>query len=348
MTTDWFLQPTKTYDRDHIETARQRQDQLTKPPGSLGALETVAVRLCGLLGPSPQLEHVSITVFAADHGVAVEGVSAFPQVVTGEMVRNFSCGGAAISVLARYLKATLEVVNLGTVNDPGVIPGVVDAKINPQTGNLARGAAMTDEQLRSALMAGHDAISRVAQRNASLFIGGDMGIGNTTSATALGCAYLKLAASELVGPGTGLDSRGIARKTAIIDQALRLHQAEFEDPLGILRCLGGFEIAGLAGAYIASAQAGIPILIDGFISTAAALAAVKINPGTLHWMLLSHTSAEPGHRRLVDALGLRPLIDLQMRLGEGSGAAVTVPLLEMACRLHNEMATFDEAGVSEA
>ena len=206
---------------------------------------------------------------------------------------------------------------------------------------------MTEQQLNAALDAGRSAVARCLENGAELFIGGDMGIANTTSATAIGCALLGSAPDKLVGPGTGLDHQGVAYKAKIIEQALNYHREVLDDPMRVLGCLGGFEIAALVGAYISAAQKGLPIVVDGFIASSAALTAIKINPDVAKWMFLSHRSAEPGHRMLCEAIGLEPLVDLGMRLGEGSGAAVTVPLLRMACQLHNEMATFSEAEVSE-
>ena len=330
------------------EAARARQRQLTKPPGSLGALEDAAVELAALQGSvQPALERIWIGVFAADHGVAAEAVSAFPQAVTGEMVRNFARGGAAISVLARRLGATLEVVQLGTVNDPGPLPGVVRATIAASTANFCEAPAMDATQLRQALDAGAGSLARAAAAGTQAFIGGEMGIANTTAATALACALLDESPASLAGAGTGLDAAGIARKQAVVARALALH-AGAADPLEILRRLGGFEIAALAGAYVAAAQRGLPAIVDGFIATAAALAAVRINPGVRPWLLFSHCSHERGHRRLLDALDARPLLELGLRLGEGSGAAVSVPLLRLACDLHAGMATFEQAGVSTA
>lgn len=346
MTFDWLNQSCPAADRDSEIAARTHQAMLTKPRGSLGALETAAIRLAGLqCSGRPQMEQVWISVFAGDHGVAVEGVSAFPQVVTGEMVRNFASGGAAISVLARELDAQLEVVNLGTVNDPGDIPGVRRAIIAPSTANFCNEPAMSEAQLSAALAAGRASAQAANRIGADLFIGGEMGIGNTTAATALACALLGRDPSTLAGAGTGLDEAGIARKIAVIERALKLHR-EYQDPITLLRCLGGFEIAALAGAYVAAAQCGLPVLVDGFITTAAALAAVRINPGVRDWLLFSHCSQEHGHASLLRALQAEPLLDIGMRLGEASGAAVTVPLLRLACALHNNMATFAQAGVS--
>ncbi|HEY0721488.1 MAG TPA: nicotinate-nucleotide--dimethylbenzimidazole phosphoribosyltransferase [Gammaproteobacteria bacterium] len=346
--TTWTTQPAALPDEHAASAARARQMQLTKPPGSLGGLEEAAIQLAGLQGcERPTLERIAITVFAADHGVAAEGVSAFPQAVTVEMIKNFSHGGAAISVLARELGAQLEVVDSGARYEVGALPGVVAHRAGSGTANFCCEPAMTPKQLAIALDAGRQALSRAVERGAQLFIGGEMGIANTTAASALACAYLSRQPAELTGPGTGLDSAGVRHKAQVIGRALALHGAHLDEPLEVLRRLGGFEIAALAGAYIAAAQARLPVLVDGFITTTAALAAVRINPTIAPWLMLSHASAEPGHRHVTEALGRRPLLDLGMRLGEASGAAVTVPLLRLACALHNGMATFAEAGVSK-
>jgi len=347
-TSIWFTQAAASPDDHYAAVARARQSQLTKPPGSLGRLEEVAIHLATLQGSErPSLERIAITVFAGDHGVAAEGVSAFPQAVTVEMIKNFSRGGAAISVLSRTLGAHLEVVDAGAVSDVGPLPGVVVQRAGCGTANFCCEAAMSAEQLAVALDAGRQAVMRAIDKGAQLFIGGEMGIANTTAASALACAYLTREPVELSGPGTGLDAAGVSRKAEVIGRALALHQEAFSDPLEILRRLGGFEIAALAGAYIAAAQARLPVLVDGFITSTAALAAQRINPSIAPWLMLSHASAEPGHRLVVEALDKTPMLDLGMRLGEGSGAAVTLPLLRLACALHNGMATFAEAGVSE-
>lgn len=335
-------------ERTHRE-AEARQALLTKPPGSLGRLESLAIRLAALQGTErPDVARVHISVFAGDHGIATEGVSAFPQTVTGEMVRNFARGGAAISVLARELGATLEIVNLGTVNGPDRLRGVTNYQLGPGTANFAVEAAMSEYQLARALHAGRDAVERAKPGGMQLFIGGDMGIGNTTAATALACALLDIAPEDLAGPGTGLDANGVRRKIAVLQRALALHRGHITSPLEALRRVGGFEIAALTGSYVACAQMGLPALVDGYIASTAALVAAKMCPGVEHWMLFSHVSAEPGHRAILQALGATPLLDLGMRLGEGSGAAAAVPLLRMACALHNRMATFAEARVSVA
>jgi nicotinate-nucleotide--dimethylbenzimidazole phosphoribosyltransferase len=347
MRPEWLDAPIATPDRESESAARVRQQQLTKPPGSLGRLEELAIRLAALQQRAqPGVERVRIAVFAADHGVVAEGISAFPQAVTVEMVRNFAWGGAAISVLARELGATLEVVNVGTVADTGTLPGVVSRRVAAGTANLARAPAMTTEHLTAALNAGREAISRAVVDRTELFIGGEMGIGNTTAAAAVACALLGAAPEDVAGPGTGLAPAGIHHKAQVIRQALTLHQSALRSPEEVLRHVGGLEIAALTGAFIAASRQRLPVLVDGFIASVAALAAVRIRPEVRPWLLFAHRSAEPGHARILAALEAQPLVDLGMRLGEGSGAAVALPLLRLACALHNRMATFSEAGVS--
>ncbi len=348
MKPDWLHAPTKPLNRAMEQAAHARQAQLTKPPGALGRLEAIAVRLAALQGVErPSVERAAIVIFAGDHGIAAENVSAFPQAVTGEMVKNFARGGAAISVLAKTLGAQLEVVNLGTVNDPGDWPGVIRAVIASCTANFAQEPAMDEMQLAQALQAGRDSVQRAQRAGAQLYVGGEMGIANTTSAAALACALLNATPRELAGPGTGLDQAGVAHKAAVLERALAAHRAHLDNPIECLRRVGGFEIAALAGAYLSCAQLGLPALVDGFIATAAALVAVRVQPSCADWLFYGHGSAEPGHARLLAALKAQPLLNLGMRLGEASGAATALPLLRLACALHNGMATFAEAAVSE-
>ena len=345
----WLHAPVAAPDQAAAAAARARQASLTKPAGSLGRLEAAAIRLAALQGVErPGLESVHIYVFAGDHGVAGEGVSAFPQAVTGQMVANFAAGGAAICVLAKAIGATLEVVDLGTASGPHASAGVRRVGLGPGTADLAQGPAMTLEQLTAALAEGRGAVHRARAGGTDLFIAGDMGIANTTAASALACALLGRPAVDLTGPGTGLDAAGVAHKAAIIDRALALHAGASADPLEALRRLGGFEIAAMAGAYVACAQLALPALVDGFIAGCAALCAERLRPGTGDWLLFAHRSAEPGHGLVLAALGAEPLLSLEMRLGEGTGAAVAVPVLRLACALHGGMATFAEAGVAGA
>lgn len=344
----WIAVAPATLNNESAAAAIQRQTQLTKPPGALGRLEDFAIRLAAMQGSeTPGVERVRIVVFAADHGVTAERVSAFPQSVTVEMVRNFARGGAAISVLARELGAELEIVDVGIATDIGALDGVIVQRAGCATANLANEAAMTNTQLQAALVAGRHAAERAVANRTQLFIGGDMGIGNTTAATAIACGLLNKDPVTIAGPGTGLNAEGVRRKIEVLQRALALHKADRADDYEVLRCLGGFEIAALVGAYIACAQLAIPVLVDGFIASVAALTAARLAPGCNEWFFYGHVSGEPGHRVILRALDAQPLVDLGMRLGEGSGAAVAVPILRMACALHNGMATFAQAAVSQ-
>ncbi|MEE4378927.1 MAG: nicotinate-nucleotide--dimethylbenzimidazole phosphoribosyltransferase [Candidatus Competibacteraceae bacterium] len=342
---DWLQEPIPPLDTDSITAAQARQRELTKPPGSLGRLEELGVVLAAMQRTQrPSVERVTILIFAADHGVATEGISAFPQAVTAQMVHNFAHGGAAISVLARLWQAHLQVINVGTLEPLEPLPNVLDRRIGPGTANFLQQPALQPDQLTRALVIGREAVDNATEAGTQLLIGGEMGIGNSTAAAALGCALLNDSARTLAGPGTGLDKAGVEHKINVIEAALALHSTR--QPLEALQRLGGFEIVALVGAYLRSGQRGIPVLVDGFIATAAALAAVRLRPELAAWLLYSHRSSEPGHQRLLQALQAQPLLDLQLRLGEGSGAAVALPLLRAAAALHSEMATFAEAQVS--
>lgn len=345
---DWLTAPTKSINNELAAFAREHQLRLTKPAGSLGQLEELAIRLAAMQhSQTPVADKIAIRIFAADHGVAAEGVSAFPQAVTVEMIRNFASGGAAISQLADEIGADFAVVNLGTVSPVSEHPKVLNYTISQGTQNFCLEAAMSSEQLERSLEAGKEIANIAAVQGTDIFIGGEMGIANTTTAAALACAVLREPAETLVGYGTGVDQNGLSRKVITVKKALEKHQALLGDPISILQCLGGFEIAALVGAYTHCAQLGLPVLVDGFICTVAALMAVNINPDVKDWLIFAHQSAEQGHQKVLQALAASPLLSLGMRLGEGSGAAAAVPLLRMACRLHNKMATFDDAGVSD-
>lgn len=343
----WWTAPPPQPDADAAAAAATRWDRLTKPPGSLGRLEHAVTRLAAQQGRlTPTLERVHIAIFAGDHGVAQRGVSAYPQVVTSQMLANFAGGGAAIAVLARQLGAALTIVDVGSVHAEHPLPRVLDRRVARGTADFTQAPAMTAAQAEAALSVGAACVAAARAAGADLFIGGEMGIGNTTAAAALGCALLAAPPEALLGPGTGVDAAGLARKRHALALALARHGATPQTPFEILRSLGGLELAALAGAYVAAAQARLPALVDGFIATAAALVAARLNPGVIEWLHFAHRSAEPGHARLLDALGGCALLDLDLRLGEGSGAALAVPLLRAACALHAEMATFDGAGVS--
>ncbi|RBP48595.1 nicotinate-nucleotide--dimethylbenzimidazole phosphoribosyltransferase [Arenicella xantha] len=344
MTSHWFQQPCPTIDPAMTDSAQQRQLNLTKPAGSLGRLEDLAVSFCAWQQTlAPKLQNIKIAIFAADHGVCAQGVSAFPQEVTAQMVLNFVHGGAAISVLAKQLDAQFEVINIGVNTALPDSPTLVNKPIRLSTSDLSETEAMSHSELLLALSIGRE---HAAKTNDHLFIGGEMGIGNTTAASAIFSLLLNLAPSETVGPGTGVDANGITHKQLVVTKAIALHAPHIHNELDVLARVGGFEIAGLVGAYIGSAQRGVPVLIDGFITTAAALLACRINPSVRDWLVFAHRSAEPAHYRALQALDANPLLDLGMRLGEGSGAAIAVPIIASALNLHNHMATFDSAGVS--
>ena len=348
MSTPWWLKPCKPVDRDQQKAAGERQQQLTKPAGSLGQLEALAVQLAGLQGRlKPRVDQLWIGIFAGDHGVVAEGVSAYPQAVTGQMLHNFVSGGAAISVLARQVGAQLDVVDLGTVTPMLELAGVRHLQLGAGTANFVQAPAMSDSQGLRALQAGRDSVLRAQAAGSEVFIGGEMGIGNTASASAVASALLACPASLLTGPGTGLDAAGVSHKARVIERALAFHEGHLGDPLQTLFRLGGFEIAALVGAYVACAQEGIVAVVDGFICTVAAMVAVRLNPQCREWLVFSHRGAEQGHRHVLESLQAEPLLDLGLRLGEGSGAALAVPLMRLACDLHGQMATFAQAAVAD-
>lgn len=345
-TTAWLNEAITPPDETARQQARAHQQQLTKPAGSLGRLETLAEQFAAWQGVNqPRIPRTRVRVFAADHGIARRGVSAFPQEVTAQMIANFCSGGAAVSVLANQWDADFGVVNLGCVAEVAAHPLLQERILASGTADFTEGPAMTETQLAQALETGRE---QVNQGEFELFVGGEMGIGNTSAAAALLAALLNRPAAELTGPGTGIDAEALTHKRQLIAHALELHAAQLAQPLSALQCLGGFEIAALAGAYLACAQRGVPSLVDGFISTAAALAACRLNPGVRPWLLFAHRSAEPGHGLALADLQAEPLLAFNMRLGEGSGALLALPLIHSALQLHNNMATFAQAGVSDA
>ena len=344
---DWLNHPIPAPDQRYQLAAINRQQQLTKPAGSLGSLEQLAIQLAAMQATdTPCVDKVWISIFAADHGIADAGVSAFPQTVTAEMVKNFVHGGAAISVLAKQHQAHLEIIDAGVASSLAEL-NIIHQKVALGTANFLTQPAMTEKQLALALQAGKDAVTRALADNSQLFIAGEMGIANTSSATAIACALLNLSAEQLTGAGTGLDSAGIAHKAKIIQQALGKHKVKSDAPLSVLQTYGGFEIAALTGAYLAAAQQQLPVLVDGFICSVAALIATRINSDIKPWLIFAHQSQEQGHFVILAALDAKPLLNLNMRLGEASGAAVAIPLLRSACALHKQMATFSEALVSQ-
>jgi nicotinate-nucleotide--dimethylbenzimidazole phosphoribosyltransferase len=335
-------------DADIARRTQELLDQKTKPRRSLGRLEDLACRIAAARGiPVPELPRKAVVVMAGDHGVAAEGVSAYPQEVTYQMVLNFVRGGAAINVLARHVDAEIVVVDMG-VKEPVRAPMVRSARIGPGTRNLAREAAMSCEQAVAALEAGIALSAELVDRGVTLLAIGEMGIGNTTPASALTAAFTGCAPREVTGRGTGIDDAALDRKVEVIERALALHRPDPSDPLAVLAALGGFEIAGMAGVVLGGAARRVPVVVDGFISGSAALAAVRLAPAVAGYLVASHRSVEVGHRKVLEALGALPLLDLDLRLGEGTGAVLSMGLVEASLRILREMATFASAGVSDS
>jgi len=327
--------------------ARARQAQLTKPPGALGRLEALSVQVAGITGSlRPPLDQRAVIVMAGDHGVAQQGVSAYPSDVTAQMVLNFVAGGAAVNVLARQVGARVRVVDVGVASPLPAHRDLIARRVADGTGDLTLGPAMTQAQAVQAIEVGIEVVTAEYAVGLHLVATGEMGIGNTTPSAALTCAFTGASPAAATGRGTGIDDDAWRRKVAVVEQALAVHQPDPADGLGTLAALGGFEIAGLAGVILGAAALRVPVVIDGFISTAAALAAVAIAPAARPYLIASHRSAEQGHAIALGHLGLQPLLELDMRLGEGTGALLAFPLVEAAVRTLNEVATFAEAGVS--
>lgn len=321
-----------------------RWNSLTKPPGSLGKLEAAVLRLALAQGtPRPGLLRRSLHVFCGDHGVTAEGVSAYPSQVTRQMALNFVAGGAAINILCAQASITPVIVDAGIAGEP--VPGCVACRIGPGTRNFALEPAMTRVEAASAVEAGAALAAACGEARGALHGVGEMGIGNTTSASALLCALTGVAPDDAVGPGTGLTPEAVSKKAGTIRRALALHRPDAADPLSVLAQLGGYEIAMMTGFLLGSAERRIPVMMDGFISCAAALAAVRLSPHAAGYLLYSHQSAEPGHARMLASLGADPLLHLDMRLGEGTGAALAIALLDSALALYDRMATFAQAAI---
>lgn len=336
-------------DEAAMDAARVRQSNLTKPAGSLGRLEELAALLAGITGdPAPTIGRKGVIVAAGDHGVAAEGVSAYPQEVTPAMVLNFLNGGAAINVLARCAGAEIVVIDAGVAADLPPHPDLRPAKIGRGTANIAVGPAMTPQQAVQCLETGIQTAQEQIDGGVSLLAGGDMGIGNTTPASAITAAVTGAPPAAVTGRGTGLDDAALARKAAVVQRALAVNRPDPADGVDTLAKVGGFEIGVLAGVMLAAAAGPRPLVVDGFIAGAAALIAGVIAPAARPRFIAAHQSAEPGHRLALEWLGLTPLLDLGLRLGEGTGAALAMPLIEAAARCLSEMATFAEAGVATA
>ncbi len=328
--------------------ARARQDTLTKPRGSLGRLEALAVQLAGVTAdPLPRVERKVIVTMAGDHGVAAEGVSAYPPEVTAQMVQNFLRGGAAINVIARLVGARVVVVDMGVAAELAPHSGLVHKKVAHGTANIACGPAMTREQALSSVVAGIDVVETELENGLDIVCTGDMGIGNTTPSSAIAAVFTGRPAAEVVGRGTGLDDAGLARKVATVERALAVNRPNPADGIDTLAKVGGFEIGGLAGVILGAAAHRRPVILDGFVSGAAAIIAVSLAPQVQPYLIAGHRSQEPGHSLMLDWLGVKPLLDLDMRLGEGTGGALGLFLAEAASKVLREMATFREAAVSD-
>lgn len=334
-------------DQNAIRLAELRQNSLTKPPGSLGRLEKLSLQIAGITRQArPKLKDKAVIVMAGDHGVTAEGVSAYPPEVTPQMVANMLAGGAAINVLARQAGARVLLVDMGVAAPLPQAADLIDRKIAPGTGNIARGPAMSQQQAMQAVAAGIEVFEEQLGNGLDLVATGEMGIGNTTPSAAIGSVLTGQPASALVGRGTGVDDAGLLRKTAVVEMAIAANQPDRRDAMDVLTKVGGFEIGGLAGVILAAAASQRPVVVDGFISTAAAMLAVALAPDVRAYLIAGHCSEEGGHALMLDWLGLQPLLDLGFRLGEGTGAVLAFTLVDAACRLLDEMATFAEAGVS--
>jgi nicotinate-nucleotide--dimethylbenzimidazole phosphoribosyltransferase len=346
--TDFFKRIPTIESRDEAaaEQARQHIDQLTKPLGSLGRLEALAIELAAMTGsPFPEVSPPGVIVFAADHGVAAEGVSAYPQEVTVQMVANMANGGAGINVFARQIGALQQIVDAGVANAVDA-PGVESRRIRAGSGNFLREQAMSPEEAERAVDVGMQSAFQMIEQGAKLLIVGEVGIGNTTASSAVLAALTGADPDEIVGRGTGLTDEGWQRKKDVVRRALALHSPDAARPLDVLAKVGGLEIGAMAGAILGAASRRVPVLLDGFIAGVAALLAVRMCPNTADYLIAGHRSEEPGHGYVLAILDKEPLLDLHLRLGEGTGAALAYPLVEAACRMVKEMATFSSAGVS--
>ncbi|TVY01572.1 nicotinate-nucleotide--dimethylbenzimidazole phosphoribosyltransferase [Mycolicibacterium porcinum] len=345
---DAAFAPVTAPDAETAAAARARQSQLTKPPGSLGRLEELSVWAASCQGVCPPrpLTRARVVVFAADHGVTAAGVSAFPSAVTGQMVANFDAGGAAINVLADVAGATVRVADLAVDCDEPLSPAIGAHKVRRSPGNIAVQDALSAEETVAAVMAGRQIADDEVDAGADLLIAGDMGIGNTTAATTLVAALTGAEPVVVVGRGTGIDDHGWMRKTGAVRDALYRAGPVTRDPMGLLRVCGGADLAAMAGFLAQAALRRTPVLLDGLVVTAAALVAEELAPGAKAWWQAGHRSTEPAHGLALSHLGLEPIVDLGMRLGEGTGAAVALPILRAAIATLASMATFDEAAVA--
>ena len=338
------IQPVDTSARDKIQA---HLDNLTKPKGSLGRLEELASRYCMITGKlRPEIPRKAVLVFAGDHGVTEEGISAFPKEVTFQMVHNFLEGGAGINVLARHVGADVKVLDIGVDHEFSAVQGLVDIKVARGTGNFTREPAMSRSQAAEAILAGASEAERTIREGAGILATGEMGIGNTTPSSAVTAVFCSMNPADVTGRGTGIDDAAWKHKVDVIERGLALHRPDPEDPLGVLSAVGGYEIAGICGLVLACAANRVPVVVDGFISTAGAVVAAAFAPDVRGYIFAAHQSVEQGHRAQLRFLEQRPLLDLDMRLGEGTGAVLAMNLIEAGLRIYLEMATFDGAQVT--
>jgi len=336
-------------DKGAMKQAKARQNFLTKPKESLGILEDVSIRVAGITGsPMPEIADKVIITMAGDHGAAKRGVSAFPQDVTAQMVYNFIRGGAGINVLARHAGARVVVVDIGVAADLEPSPVLVNKKVNHGTKDMTKGPAMTKEEAVRSITAGIEVVEEELKKGVDVIGTGDMGIGNTTASSAITAVFTGRDVREVTGRGTGVDDAALENKIGVIEECLKVNRPDKNDPIDVLAKVGGFEIGGLVGVILAGAKNRVPVVIDGFISGAAALIATQLTPQSKDYLIAAHRSVESGHTIMLEHIGLTPLMDLNMRLGEGTGAALGIFLTEASTRILSEMATFADAGVSES
>ncbi len=349
MNIDSIIKKIEPVNQNLITQAQTKLDRLTKPVGSLGRLEDLAAQYVAISGNvNPTCPRPRVLTLAADHGVVAEGVSAYPSSVTAQMVANFLHGGAAINVLARQVEADVHVVDMGVASNLENLTGLVHRKIAFGTKNMALGPAMSRDEAQRSVEIGIELVEEAFTDGIRVLATGEMGIGNTTSSAAITAVMTGRPISEITGRGTGVDDEGLCNKVRVIEQALSVNNPNANDPLDVLSKVGGFEIGGLVGVILGSAACKIPVVLDGFITGAAAALAVGIAPACREYMIASHQSAEVGHRVLLDYIGIRPLLDLNLRLGEGTGACLAMNLLQSSILLLTQMATFEHAGVDEA
>lgn len=341
----WYDNPVFIINQTAQTQAQAHQNNLTKPTGSLGQMEQIVISLAGMQGVVyPSISRPYVAIFAGDHGVMAEQISAYPQAVTKQMLVNFATGGACVNVMARHVGASIDVVNCGVVN-AGQMMGVRHEMIADGTHNFITQPAMSMDECLRALQIGRTSVERAVADGVDIYVAGEMGIGNTCSASALACLLLGQSAKSMTGRGTGVNDETLSKKTAVVEKAVALY-GHLTKPLEQLASVGGFEMAAMVGAYIRAGQLGLPVVVDGFISTVSALVAIRINAGVADWLIFGHRSQEQAHGAVLSALQAKPILDLGLRLGEGSGALASLTLIKLACDVHANMATFDSAGVA--